>query len=84
MRSIPRYTSSIKTSPILQTSSSYINENRFNFDLFLWEMKFFIFIFFDSMESGFGSDIFDANGTDLSRQSSTFERVRMSIFLIFY
>jgi hypothetical protein len=37
------------------------------------------YFFFDSMESGFGSDIFDANGTDLSRQSSTFERVRMSI-----
>ncbi|CAF1136887.1 unnamed protein product [Rotaria sordida] len=28
----------------------------------------------NSMESGFGSDIFDANGTDLSRQSSTTER----------
>ncbi|CAF0997948.1 unnamed protein product [Adineta steineri] len=54
MRSIPRYTSSAKTSPTLQTSISYINEN--------------------SMESGFGSDIFDTNGTDLSRQSSTFER----------
>ncbi|CAF5085929.1 unnamed protein product, partial [Rotaria socialis] len=26
------------------------------------------------MESGFGSDIFDANGADFSRQSSTFER----------
>ncbi|UJR15487.1 hypothetical protein I4U23_002430 [Adineta vaga] len=54
MRSIPRYTSSNKTSPILQTSSSYLNEN--------------------SMESGFGSEIFDANGIDLSRQSSTLER----------
>ncbi|CAF5134003.1 unnamed protein product, partial [Rotaria socialis] len=26
------------------------------------------------MESGLGSDIFDANGADFSRQSSTFER----------
>ena len=29
----------------------------------------------DSMESGFGSDIFESSGTDLSRQSSTVERV---------
>ncbi|CAF2990323.1 unnamed protein product [Rotaria socialis] len=54
MRTIPRQVSSNKTSPVLQTSSSYINEN--------------------SMESGLGSDIFDANGADFSRQSSTFER----------
>ncbi|CAF3912472.1 unnamed protein product [Rotaria magnacalcarata] len=54
MRTIPRHVSSNKTSPVLQTSSSYINEN--------------------SMESGFGSDIFDANGADFSRQSSAFER----------
>ncbi|CAF2500716.1 unnamed protein product [Rotaria sp. Silwood2] len=55
MRTIPRHVvSSNKTSPILQSSNSYINEN--------------------SMESGFGSDIFDANGPDLSRQSSAIER----------
>ncbi len=37
-----------------------------------------------SMESGFGSDVFDTNGNDLSRQSSIFERVRLMIFQIFY
>jgi hypothetical protein len=31
IRSLPRYTSSTKTSPILQTSTSYINENRLEF-----------------------------------------------------
>ncbi|CAF0800607.1 unnamed protein product [Rotaria sp. Silwood1] len=54
MRTIPRYMSSNKISPILQPSNSYINEN--------------------SMESGFGSDIFDTSGPDFSRQSSTIER----------
>lgn len=49
-----RQTTNTKTSPTLQSSSSYINEN--------------------STESGFGSDIFDANTNDFIRQSSNFER----------
>lgn len=60
MRTTPRYTSNTKTSPILSTSISYINEN--------------------SMESGFGSDIFDANGADTNRHLSTLERVKSEIY----
>jgi hypothetical protein len=36
------------------------------------------FAFFDSTESGFGSDIFDVGATDFTRHSSTIERVRMN------
>lgn len=32
-----------------------------------------------SLESGVGSDIFETSGTDVSRQSSTIERVKHSI-----
>ncbi len=37
-----------------------------------------LFVFFDSTESGFGSDIFDIGATDFTRHPSTIERVRMN------
>lgn len=70
MRSMSRYTSN------MQTSVSYINENRFNELLLLFSfLKMKLFDLF-SMESGFGSDIFDNNGADTNRHIATFERVR--------
>ena len=76
MRSVSRHASSTKGSPTLQTSTSYINENRCvgekntrnisNID------------FFCSTESGFGSDIFDLGAADFNRHPSAIERVRVN------
>jgi hypothetical protein len=73
MQSVSRQVASSKASPILQTSSSYINENRYFGKK--QNNHFLSYFVSNSTESGFGSDIFDLGATDFGRQSSTHERV---------
>lgn len=72
MRSVSRHTSGTKGSPTLQSSSSYINENRYESPL---TMRGTTRSGISSTESGFGSDIFDVGASDFGRQSSANDRV---------